>query len=86
MVFMNMLGVGVLIIVFALPRLLVTLSWHNKPKPIEPPEDWSVWPLWLVGWSFWHNKLAGGLFILGLVINLVLPTNLIYFSDILALF
>ena len=75
MVLDSMLGIGVLLVFLAIPRLITTLKLHNQPKPVTPPDDWSVWPLWLVGWSFWHNKLAGALFVLGLIINLVLPTN-----------
>ena len=81
MVITDMLGIGVLLVIFALPRIWTVLKIHNTPKQADPPEDWSVWPLWLVGWSFLHNKLAGGLFILGLLINLVLPIDYLYFSN-----
>ena len=82
MVIADILGIGVLLVVLALPRLIFVIKMHNQPKPLEPPEDWSVWPLWLVGWSFWHNKLAGGLFVLGLILNVFLPSNFLYFSQI----
>ena len=84
MVLDSMLGIGVLLVFLAIPRLITTLKLHNQPKPITPPDNWAVWPLWLVGWSFWHNKLAGGLFVLGLIINLVLPSNWVLLSKILA--
>jgi hypothetical protein len=32
-----------------------------------------VWPLWFVGWAMYANRLAGGLFIVGLILNLLLP-------------
>jgi 1,4-dihydroxy-2-naphthoate octaprenyltransferase len=35
-----------------------------------------VWPLWYVAAAFYHNKLAGAMFVLGLVLNAVLPVNL----------
>jgi 1,4-dihydroxy-2-naphthoate octaprenyltransferase len=82
MVYTSMIGIGVLLVFLALPRLFKTLYLHNKPKPLSPPENWSVWPLWLVGWSFWHNKLAGGLFVLGLILNLILPTELVLINQI----
>lgn len=84
MVLDSMLGIGVLLVFLAIPRLITTLKLHNQPKPVTPPEDWAVWPLWLVGWSFWHNKLAGGLFVVGLIINLVLPSNWVLLSKLLA--
>ena len=83
MVYYSILGIGVLLVFLALPRLFRTLYLHNKPKPLTPPDDWAVWPLWLVGWSFWHNKLAGGLFVVGLIINLILPTNMVLLSSLL---
>jgi len=38
------------------------------PVPKEKPEGFvNLWPLWYVVWAFWFNKLAGGLFIAGLL-------------------
>ncbi len=66
------LGVGVLIVAAALPRLLRVLRAYSQPKPAAPPRGYRVWPLWYVSLAFYHNKLAGGLFVLGLVLNAVL--------------
>jgi 1,4-dihydroxy-2-naphthoate octaprenyltransferase len=65
------LGWGVLLVVFALPRLVTVLKAYNQPKPDAPPPGFRIWPLWYVALAFHHNKLAGGLFVLGLVVNLV---------------
>jgi 1,4-dihydroxy-2-naphthoate octaprenyltransferase len=70
------LGVWVLLVVLALPRLVRVLKIYRDPKPSEPPADYPVWPLWYVSAAFYHNKLAGGLFVLGLIINLILPVYL----------
>jgi 1,4-dihydroxy-2-naphthoate octaprenyltransferase len=70
------LSVWVLIVVLAIPRLLEVLKIYNAPKPDEPPPDYPVWPLWYVSAAFYHNKLAGGLFVLGLIIGLVFPVTL----------
>ncbi len=67
------LGVWVLLVVLALPRLREVLKIYNEPKPSEPPENYPVWPLWFVPAAFYHNKLAGGMFVLGLILNLILP-------------
>jgi 1,4-dihydroxy-2-naphthoate octaprenyltransferase len=67
------LGVGVLLVVFAIPRLLKVLKVYNQPKPATAPEGFLIWPLWYVAIAFYHNRLAGGLFVLGLMLNLALP-------------
>jgi 1,4-dihydroxy-2-naphthoate octaprenyltransferase len=65
------LGWGVLLVAGALPRLLRVLKLYNEPKPASPPEGYRIWPLWYVALAFYHNKLAGGLFVLGLIVNLL---------------
>jgi 1,4-dihydroxy-2-naphthoate octaprenyltransferase len=67
------LGAWVLLVVLALPRLREVLKIYNEPKPSEPPENYPVWPLWFVSAAFYHNKLAGVLFVVGLILNLLLP-------------
>jgi 1,4-dihydroxy-2-naphthoate octaprenyltransferase len=67
------LGVWVLLVVLALPRLREVIKIYNEPRPSEPPENYPVWPLWYVSAAFYHNKLAGGMFVLGLILNLVFP-------------
>src|SRR5437773_7002962 len=66
------LGVGVLIVAAALPRLRQVLRAYSQPKPAAPPPGYRVWPLWYVSLAFYHNKLAGGLFVLGLALNAIL--------------
>jgi len=62
-----------LLVVFAIPRLFKILKIYREPKPAEPPEDYPVWPLWFVSAAFFHNRLAGGLFVLGLILNVFIP-------------
>jgi 1,4-dihydroxy-2-naphthoate octaprenyltransferase len=66
------IGVGVLLVAFALPRLISVLRAYSLPKPAMPPPGYRVWPLWFVSLAFYHNRLAGGLFVLGLGVNAVL--------------
>jgi 1,4-dihydroxy-2-naphthoate octaprenyltransferase len=66
------LGVGVLIVAAAIPRLRQVLAVYSQPKPAAPPAGFRIWPLWYVAAAFYHNRLAGGLFVLGLVVNLAL--------------
>jgi 1,4-dihydroxy-2-naphthoate octaprenyltransferase len=63
------LGVGVLIVAAALPRLVQVLKAYSQPKPAAPPAGYRLWPLWYVSLAFYHNRLAGGLFVLGLAAN-----------------
>lgn len=64
------LGVGVLIVAAAIPRLRQVLTVYSQPKPDAPPPGYRIWPLWYVSAAFYHTRLAGGLFVLGLVLNL----------------
>jgi 1,4-dihydroxy-2-naphthoate polyprenyltransferase len=66
-------GLWVLLVFLAVPRLISVMKTYRDPKPEEPPEDYPVWPLWYVSAAFYHNKLAGGLFVLGLILNWVVP-------------
>lgn len=70
------LGVWLLLVGLALPRLVEALRTYSEPKPDEPPEDYPVWPLWFVSAAFYHNKLAGGMFIVGLILNLIFPLTI----------
>ena len=66
------LGVGVLIVGGAIPRLRRVLQAYSRPRPAAPPPGYRLWPLWFVSLAFHHNKLAGGLFVLGLALNALL--------------
>lgn len=70
------LGIWVLLVLVALPRLVRVLGIYRAPRPTEAPPDYPVWPLWYVSAAFFHNKLAGGLFVLGLILNLIVPLRL----------
>ncbi|MCF7802801.1 MAG: prenyltransferase [Candidatus Marinimicrobia bacterium] len=74
LVLTDTLGFWVLISLLSLPRL-VRETWpkYSEPRPTEKPEKYPVWPLWFVSWAFRYNRQAGGLFILGLILNLLLP-------------
>jgi 1,4-dihydroxy-2-naphthoate octaprenyltransferase len=65
-------GVGTLIVAAAIPRLRQVLRVYALPKPAAPPAGYRLWPLWYVSAAFYHNRLAGGLFVLGLVGNALL--------------
>lgn len=58
-----------LIIFLAGKRLLLALGMLRKPRPEKPPEGYTIWPTWFAAFAFNHNRLFGGLFILGLVLD-----------------
>jgi 1,4-dihydroxy-2-naphthoate octaprenyltransferase len=65
-------GWGVLLVFGAVPRLVKVWKAYSEPKPAAPPPGYRLWPLWFVSLAFVHSRLAGGLFVLGLVVNAVL--------------
>jgi 1,4-dihydroxy-2-naphthoate octaprenyltransferase len=72
LVWKGRLGIGVLLVALAIPRLLMVLKAYGEPKPAGPPPGYRLWPLWFVSLAFYHNRLAGGLFVLGLLLNVLL--------------
>ncbi len=68
----GIVGAAVLLVVFALPRLVEVLKAYSQPKPAAPPAGYRIWPLWFVALAFYHNRLAGGLFVAGLALNAAL--------------
>ncbi|MBN2501642.1 MAG: prenyltransferase [Anaerolineales bacterium] len=73
-------GPWVLLSFLAIPRLLETWKVYSEPKPATKPEDWPVWPLWYVGWAMFFNRRAGEFFILGLILNIIVPKIIALFA------
>ena len=67
------IGPFVMLVVLGIPRLLQVLRQFSQPRPETPPHSYVGWPLWFVGGAFIHTRRAGGLLILGLLLNAVLP-------------
>jgi len=61
-----------LVVFLAGKRLLMVLKVLSKPRPEEPPAGYPAWPAWFSGFAFFHNRMFGGLFILGLIVDTVL--------------
>jgi 1,4-dihydroxy-2-naphthoate octaprenyltransferase len=58
MVLAGELGVWVLLVLLAIPRLIPVLKAFSQPRPSEPPPDYPFWPLWFVSLAFVHTRLA----------------------------
>jgi 1,4-dihydroxy-2-naphthoate octaprenyltransferase len=67
------IGPFVMLVVLGIPMFVTVLSLFSAPRPESPPHSYVGWPLWFVAGAFWHTRRAGGLLILGLFLNAVLP-------------
>jgi 1,4-dihydroxy-2-naphthoate octaprenyltransferase len=76
LVFTGTLGVWTLLVFLALPRLWRVLKVYSRPRPAEEPPNFPIWPLWYVAWAFGITRTAGGLFVLGLVLNVIWPVTI----------
>lgn len=70
------IGPWVALVLLGLPRLISSLRTFSAPRPETPPHSYVGWPLWFVGAAFVHTRRAGGLLVLGLLLNAVLPIRM----------
>jgi 1,4-dihydroxy-2-naphthoate octaprenyltransferase len=70
------IGPWVALVVLGVPRLLTSLRTFSAPRPDTPPHSYVGWPLWFVGAAFVHTRRAGGLLVLGLILNALVPVAL----------
>lgn len=63
-----------LLVLVALPLSRRAFRAYAQARPDRPPADYpgEAWPLWFVGHAFVHNRLFGGLFLIGLIADTVL--------------
>jgi len=66
-------GPWTLLVFASLPRLRKVLEVYSKPRPQTPPPRYPIWPLWYVAAAFVLTRQAGSLFVLGLVLDHLLP-------------
>jgi len=67
-------GPWVLLALLGLPRLRLLHVAYANERPTRPPEGYPVWPLWYVAFAMSFIRTAGGFFVLGLILNLLLPS------------
>ncbi|OGO18159.1 MAG: hypothetical protein A2Z14_18850 [Chloroflexi bacterium RBG_16_48_8] len=67
-----------LIVFLASMRARAAIGVLGMPRPEEPPEGYKFWPTWYSAFNFYHNRLFGGLLILGLIFDVLLR---IFLSD-----
>ncbi len=64
-------GAWILLALLALPRLRLLHLAYASERPAAPPAGFPVWPLWYVAFAMSFTRTAGGLFVLGLLLNAV---------------
>jgi 1,4-dihydroxy-2-naphthoate polyprenyltransferase len=70
------LGVWTLLSFLAIPRVRKVLAVFRRPRPTQPPPRYPLWPLWYVSFAFVVTRSAGGLFVIGLVLDWIFPLRL----------
>ena len=69
-----------LLVLFALQRAFYAIAVLSKPRPDSAPKGFEAfWPTWFSGFCFYHNRMFGGLLILGVLLDTLfrkLPFNL----------
>jgi 1,4-dihydroxy-2-naphthoate octaprenyltransferase len=75
LVLVGTLGVWTLLVFAAVPKLWSTLKVYQRPAPAAAPRGYPLWPLWYVAWAFLVTRRAGGLFVLGLLIDAIYPIH-----------
>lgn len=63
-------SVFMLLILFAVKRAFFALAVLLKPRPEGPPAGFETfWPTWFSGFAFYHNRMFGGMFVLGILLD-----------------
>jgi 1,4-dihydroxy-2-naphthoate polyprenyltransferase len=62
-----------LLVLFGLKRAFYAIAVLSKPRPEGPPAGFELfWPTWFSGFAFYHNRMFGGMFVLGVLLDAVL--------------
>lgn len=58
-------------VLLALPHYVRALRAYSHPRPAQPPAEYppNIWPLWYAAFAFSHTRRFGGLFLLGLALD-----------------
>jgi 1,4-dihydroxy-2-naphthoate octaprenyltransferase len=59
-----------LLILFAAQRAMYAVAVLSKPRPDAAPQGFETfWPTWFSGFCFYHNRMFGGLFVVGILLD-----------------
>ncbi len=73
----GILSIFTLVAFAALPVYWKARRAYAEPKPEAPPEDYPLWPLWFAPWAFLHARRAGALFVIGLIMGALWPSQIL---------
>jgi 1,4-dihydroxy-2-naphthoate octaprenyltransferase len=60
-----------LLVLFGVKRAFYAMAVLSKPRPAGAPAGFEAfWPTWFSGFAFYHNRMFGGMFILGILLDL----------------
>jgi 1,4-dihydroxy-2-naphthoate octaprenyltransferase len=76
LVLTGVLGLWTLVVFLSIPALKQTWDTFGRERPERPPPGYPIWPLWYVAWAFRLTRQAGGLLVLGLLLNALVPLSL----------
>lgn len=80
LIYYKMMGIPMVIVILALPKLIATIKVFKEPRPKTEPEDLppDVWPLYLSATAFVYNRSFGMFFLLGLIADVILKRTGVY--------
>ena len=59
-----------LLVLFGVQRAFYAVAVLSKPRPESAPQGFEAfWPTWFSGFCFYHNRMFGGMFILGILLD-----------------
>ncbi len=76
LVLVGRVGVWALIVIAATPHLWRALKIYSQPRPDSAPPGCGYWPLWYAAPVFSLARMAGALFVLGLLLDAIFPISL----------
>jgi len=57
---------------FKMAEDVIPKDMKEKFDPNLPADAYPLWPLWYAAWGVWWTRIAGGLFVLGLLISAII--------------
>lgn len=69
---LGLVGYPMLVVLLGIPIIIKTVRIFSEKHPIKKPVDFpaEIWPTYLSAYAFRCNRTLGGLFVVGLIINL----------------